>query len=730
MFAHARRGGGALRRTAWLATLAIVLPLLGAPAPSAAAETVTVTGRGWGHGIGMAQWGAKGLADQGLTGTQILTHYYSGTVLQQKAAPASIRVGLLQGRTEIQVNADAAFDLKGSGQKATAKPGETWRVVPSPSAGKLDVLRPDDTKAFTASSPVTISSGSGARIKLPQTGHRYKRGRIDVEAYDSSGPKVRAVAVVGFEEYLYGLGEVPSDWPVAALRAQAVAGRTYALEKANRLGQNRSGCNCAVYATTADQAYIGYEKEAGSNASRWIDAVNATKGLVVVSGGQPIQAFYSSSSGGHTEHNENVWGGSALPYLRGVCDPGDYANGANPHANWSVNVDLAVLSQKLKSAGKDVGTAQKIDFLSPRGVSGRVRSVLSSTQGGVKVTGTTGTARLSGSEFRSMFGMKSTLMHHRIFGAIRKRYDALDCAPGLPKNGEYTWKELNGTTRGQAQDFTRGRLFFNASKNAVKWTVGAILAKFDSLRDGGVDLGLPTTDEMAATGGRTSYFDRGRIYWSSSTGAHEIHGAILGKFVAVGATPALGLPTADEAPAAGGRVSVFQKGRIYYGPSTGTHVVRGAIGDKYIAEGGSGVFGLPVAGEVAVPGGKGQSFQKTKIYWSGTTGAHYVWGGILDRFNALGGVNVFGLPTTDEIAVKGGRASYFQRGRFYYSSAYGVHEVHGAILAAYLQNGGPDGKLGLPRSDEYAVTNGRRSDFRGGSITWDSRTNKTSVKLV
>jgi SpoIID/LytB domain protein len=731
-FLRARPGGRASRRAVRLIATALLTSfatMVLAPGSASAAETVTLTGRGWGHGIGMSQWGAKGLAEKGLTGTQILTHYYSGTSLTNKAVPSSIRVGLLQGRMEIQVNGDAIFDIKGSGQKATVQPGQTWRVVPAASGGgKLDVLRPDDTKAFTATSPVSISSGAGARIKLPQTGYRYKRGRIDVEAYDSGGPKTRAVLIAGFEDYLYGLGEVPSSWPVAALRAQAVAGRTYALEKINRLGQNRSGCNCALYSSTADQAYIGYEKEAGTDASRWIDAVNATKGLVVVRGGAPVQAFYASSSGGFTENNENVWGGAALPYLRGVCDHGDYASAANPHSNWSVEVSLATLSQKLKSAGKDVGSAQKITVLAPRGVSGRVRSVIDDTHGGVKVTGSTGSARLSGDQLRSMLGLKSTLIFHRISGGIRNRYDALRCGPGLPKNEEYTWKDLSGTVRGKAQDFVAGRLFWNSSNSKVLWTVGSILKKYDELRKARADFGMPTTDELAATGGRASYFERGRIYWSSATGAHEVHGAILQEYAAAGASPVLGLPTADEAAAGGGRMSVFQKGRIYFDPATGAHIVRGAILDKYLAAGGHGTFGLPKGDEVAVTGGRGQTFSKTRVYWSSGTGAHYVWGGILKKYVDSGGPSLWGLPTTDEIAVPGGRASYFQKGRFYYSSSYGLHEVHGAILAAYLSKGGPGGSLGMPKSDEYAVASGRRTDFAHGSITWDSRTNKTTVK--
>src|SRR5207249_3565900 len=123
--------------------------------------------------------------------------------------------------------------------------------------------------------------------------------------------------------YLLGLSEVPSSWPTAALEAQAVAARTYALEKVERLGQHRSFCDCGLYSSTADQVYGGWDKEAAADGARWAAAVARTRHQIVAYHGVPIQAYYSSSSGGHTESNDAVWGGAPLPYLRGVCDPGD-----------------------------------------------------------------------------------------------------------------------------------------------------------------------------------------------------------------------------------------------------------------------------------------------------------------------------------------------------------------------------------------------------------------------
>ena len=543
-----------------------VVALLAVASPAVAATSYTFRGRGWGHGLGLSQWGARGLAAKGKTASSILRHYYSGTTVESKPLPSYIRVGLLQERAEIWVEGDGRFDLhdRTGARRASGDAGQRWRVVPD--GDRLKVYRPGSSSAvFSSTVPVTVRwEQYGTLLKLPQTGYTYKRGRIDVDINPSTG-KTRAILIVPFEGYLYGLGEMPSSWHTEALEAQAIAGRTYALEKVLRLGQQRPVCNCAVYASTADQAYVGRQHEV----QRWTDAVKSTAGLVVTYADKPIQALYSSSSGGFTEHNEYVFGGSALPYLRGKCDAGDYYGGDNPHNNWTVKMTDDQLSKEMSDAGRSVGTVVDIDVLS-RGVSGRWTPMIDSDSGGVRVEGTRGTERMSGGTFRSILGLKSSLVHYHIYGSVRTRYDALGCRPGLPKSNEFTWRDLDGDVRGRAQNFVRGRLFFNASTVRVFWTMGAILKHYDYRRAKGHDLGLPTTDEISVPGGRASYFERGRIYWSSGTGAHEVHGAILSRYVNDLGGPGgkLGLPTSDEYSISGGRRSDFQHGYITWNSST------------------------------------------------------------------------------------------------------------------------------------------------------------------
>lgn len=491
---------------------------LGMASPAAAAKTFTFRGRGWGHAVGMSQWGARGFAERGWPADRILTHYYRSTSLAQASTPREIRVGLLQEQNEITVSGSGRFDLydRTGARRASGVSGETWRIKLA--SGQISVVRPNGVVAFRSGAPVTVRYElNGTLLTLPKTGYSYKHGRIDFDI-NSSTAKLRAILIIPFEQYLYGLGEMPSSWPTESLKAQAIAGRTYALEKVQRLGQNRPVCNCAVYASTADQAYVGSKQEV----SRWVGAVDATKGRVVTYAERPIQAVYSSASGGYTENNEYVWGGSALSYLRGVCDPGDYASGANPHNNWTYSIDGDAFGRRLAEHGYKVGAVEKVAYPSPRGVSGRLRAVIDSTHGGVTITGSQGTARLSGSRFRSILGMKSTLVLHHISGEIRKRYDALSCKPGLPKAGEGTWRNLDGTSHGRAQNFTAGRLFLNTDTHKVFWTKGPILARYDDLRKKGIDLGLATSDEYAVTNGRRSDFEHGYITWNPQTGTTSV----------------------------------------------------------------------------------------------------------------------------------------------------------------------------------------------------------------
>ena len=159
----------------------------------------------------------------------------------------------------------------------------------------------------------------------------------------------------------------------------------------------------------------------------------------------------------------------------------------------------------------------------------------------------------------------------------------------------------------------------------------------------------------------------------------------------------------------------------------------GDIDTRYQALGGCGGFlGAALTDETTTPDGIGRYnvFRNGTIYWSPSTGAFEVHGAIRDNWKDVGWeAGILGYPVSNETKTPDniGRFSVFQHGSIYWTPATGAHEVHGAIRDMYMETGWETGPLGYPTSDEYAVANGRRSDFQHGSITWDSATNTSTV---
>jgi SpoIID/LytB domain protein len=238
-------------------------------------------------------------------------------------------------------------------------------VLPSPGAGAapsgLRISVPENESMLVHGEYPPIRSSCVAP-EQPVLHARY-RGTIEVVARDDG-----SLALIGelpFEDYIKGIAEVPRDWPMEALKAQVVAARTYAL---NRLQAGTDG-DYDLCATTACQVYVGMEVEAGPWGDRWIRAVDQTAGEILSYRGRPAVTYYSSTSPGHTFDVEDVFGGEALPYLRGHDERDD---GASPLAHWQVEVPFDDLGRFLAAAGLDPG--------------GRIRSV-GVGEGGVRISG-------------------------------------------------------------------------------------------------------------------------------------------------------------------------------------------------------------------------------------------------------------------------------------------------------------------------------------------------------
>ncbi|MGY2080222.1 hypothetical protein [Modestobacter sp. SYSU DS0657] len=291
---------------------------------------------------------------------------------------------------------------------------------------------------------------------------------------------------------------------------------------------------------------------------------------------------------------------------------------------------------------------------------------------------------------------------------------------------------------GAYSEFSNGVIYSSAATGAHDVT-GPLATAWSRL--GGVSsfLGYPTADTRALGGGQVATFQGGSVYRAPGAGvAYEVHGWIgrlwQAKGGATGAT--LGWPTSDE-QSAPDRVGVFQtfaNGLVYSSPSGGAREVHGLIEDKWTALGGlTGRLGPPVTDELTLPDGKGRVSHFSgdgSIYYSPASGAWEVRGWVRSAYSALNAERGFlGYPIADEgpAGVPGAVVSRFQGGNVYASGATGAREVHGAILARYLQLGGPASALGLPTSNEYAVPGGRRSDFERGSITCNTTTGAITV---
>jgi stage II sporulation protein D len=152
-----------------------------------------------------------------------------------------------------------------------------------------------------------------------------------------------------FEDYLRGIAEVPASWPAAALEAQAVAARSYALATTGWDGEQGETLATPICATTSCQVYRGIPVERVRGIGRWYAAVRRTSGSVLLSGGRPADTVYYSTSDGRTYGNEDVFGGSPLPYLRPVIERDD---GASPTSRWRVRIEFRDLTTFLARAGE------------------------------------------------------------------------------------------------------------------------------------------------------------------------------------------------------------------------------------------------------------------------------------------------------------------------------------------------------------------------------------------
>jgi stage II sporulation protein D len=354
--------------------LAIAAALIGAGgAAPQTSETVTATtflinGRGWGHGVGMSQWGAYGYAKHGLPYDKILAHYYPGTRLEQTPV-VRLRVLLIEKAHHFVVSSADPFRVEdGAGVLHDLLPG-TYRLDPTLKL-QLDPEKP----AEALPGPLTFLPG-----KSPLALAHPFRGTLRVSVRGKSLSVVNSVAI---ESYVRGVvsSEMPHDWPLEAVKAQAVAARSYALSHL------RPG-DFDLYADTRDQVYGGVLAETPVGDQ----AVLETKRQVLRYDGKVASTYFFSSSGGRTAAITDVFSNAKpTPYLVSVPDPYDTAS---PYHTWGpVVVPAAAAGKKLAVPG--------LSALRPVPATGRARQIVA--------VGPVGEQTVPASDVRRALGLRST----------------------------------------------------------------------------------------------------------------------------------------------------------------------------------------------------------------------------------------------------------------------------------------------------------------------------------
>jgi len=515
------------------------------------AKQVVVRGHGYGHGHGMSQYGAEGAALQGLTYKQIAAFYYPGTSWSSFTGSVRVLISADTGSdTVVSPAAGLTVTDLGTGTSypvPTVQGATRWRLnVDADGHTVVGYL----TTAWHRWSPGGHATLSGdgqfaatgpLRLWTPYGSHVY-RGALRAASPSKGSHDRDTVNVVAMDDYVQGVvpSEMPASWSAEAVRAQAVAARTYATwSRAQNVSRYYQICD-----TPSCQVYGGVDAED----PRGNAAVQATAGAILTYQGKPAFTQFSSSSGGWTS-------AGSVPYLPAKADPYDDFAGNYLH-EWTKTVDLGVLERSYPR----IGTLQKVHVVERDGNGqwrGRVWSLV--------LVGTGGTQEISGYTFQSLFGLRST-------------WFSIDPTPIIER-----WTDLGGARSvlgpatsaeqsvkaGTAQTFGNGKIFWSAATGAHE-VYGPIYTAYKAMGDAGSALGLPTTGIQSRQDGFRARFVGGAIWSNPRTGTVPVVGtAVLTAYLgADGVYGALGWPTRTNRTTSYGQRVDFEHGWISY--DTGT----------------------------------------------------------------------------------------------------------------------------------------------------------------
>lgn len=405
------------RTTTTLIAALLASSLLGGATADARTRFV-IRGAGFGHGVGMSQYGAYGYALHGKSYRFILAHYYTGTKLSSLSSNPTVRVLL-------QRSSGTSFSGASRASGRTLSTSTTYYAGPT-GIGRVALKSSSGRVLATFTSPMRVTGPGPIRLNGSAengTSNGTYRGALE---FQSTALGFQAVNAVGLEDYVSGVvgAESPSSWPADALRAQAVAARTYAITTGG-------GSNFDQFADTRSQMYLGVAAEVASTEA----AVNATRGEIVTYNGDPAVTFFFSTSGGRTEAVENSFIGSpAKPWLKSVRDPYD---GVSPRHRWGpFRYSMRAAAARLGSLVK--GRFRGIDVIR-RGDSPRVVYA--------DVVGSGGRTRVTGPQLRTTFGLYDSWATYNVISSSGAKKNPPSQAPD---SGGSTPSETGGASPGPA----------------------------------------------------------------------------------------------------------------------------------------------------------------------------------------------------------------------------------------------------------------------------------------
>ena len=257
------------------------------------------------------------------------------------------------------------------------------------------------TKPFAKIETVANEETKDIEVELKLQDYNYK----DYDTVKLLHAKTGQIEEVNLDEYLCNVvsAEMPADYDIEALKAQAVVARTYTIYKIIHNGAKHEGAHicdssacCQAWISKEDRLARWEENVRNQNWNKIVEAVNGTIGKIITYDNEPINAFFHSNSGGTTEIPFNVWGGSGYPYLQVVTTQGEEG-----YAQYSSELTLTneELLNKLKENYNDI----QIDFSNPESI-----KILERTESGRVRTIAFGNKNLSGVETRTILGLRST----------------------------------------------------------------------------------------------------------------------------------------------------------------------------------------------------------------------------------------------------------------------------------------------------------------------------------